>query len=157
MIEKIKDLMKAHLPSSEAHGHCDGPCGVYDPASARIAAEAVVSMTKKILALEVPGDQNSQKWATYVNTLSRYIQIKEQQAHETKEHLLVLWTDFFKAEHLEKFPKLHDTFWMATKACSACKVEVNLDKANDLLGKVKEIHNMFWSAKGKEVPWVTAS
>ncbi len=30
-----------------AEAHCDGPCGVYDPASARIAAEAVQSMTKK--------------------------------------------------------------------------------------------------------------
>ena len=36
----------------EASAHCDGPCGVYDPASARVAAEAVQSMTKKMMALE---------------------------------------------------------------------------------------------------------
>ena len=30
----------------EASAHCDGPCGVYDPASARVAGEAVQSMTK---------------------------------------------------------------------------------------------------------------
>ena len=24
-----------------AEAHCDGPCGVYDPASARVGAEAV--------------------------------------------------------------------------------------------------------------------
>ena len=33
----------------EASAHCDGPCGVYDPASARVAAEAVQSMTKKMI------------------------------------------------------------------------------------------------------------
>ena len=32
-------------PFIEAEAHCDGPCGVYDPASARVAAEAVQSMT----------------------------------------------------------------------------------------------------------------
>ena len=36
-----------------AEAHCDAPCGVYDPASARIAAEAVQSMTKKMLAMTV--------------------------------------------------------------------------------------------------------
>ena len=35
----------------EAEAHCDGPCGVYDPASARVAGEAVQSMTKKMIAL----------------------------------------------------------------------------------------------------------
>ncbi|MEC7635965.1 MAG: superoxide dismutase [Ni], partial [Candidatus Thermoplasmatota archaeon] len=28
-------------PPVVAEAHCDAPCGVYDPASARIAAEAV--------------------------------------------------------------------------------------------------------------------
>ena len=36
------------------YAHCDGPCGVYDPSSARIAGEAVVSMTKKMLELQCP-------------------------------------------------------------------------------------------------------
>ena len=31
-----------------ANAHCDGPCGIYDPSSARIAGEAVVSMTKNV-------------------------------------------------------------------------------------------------------------
>ena len=35
----------------DAEAHCDGPCGVYDPASARIAGEAVQSMTNKMLTL----------------------------------------------------------------------------------------------------------
>ena len=40
------------IQTIEASAHCDGPCGVYDPASARIAAEAVQSMTKKMVTLQ---------------------------------------------------------------------------------------------------------
>jgi len=152
-LSKVKDL----FPAEEVEAHCDGPCGVYDPASARITAEAVVSMTKKILALEPPAAGDAAAMAAYLNTASRYIQIKEEQAHETKEHLLVLWTDYFKPEHLGQFPDLHDTFWKAAKLCSACKVEVSLDHANELLAAVENIHNMFWASKGREVAWVLAS
>ena len=62
----LKDVIAkfAHqLPAEEASAHCDGPCGVYDPSSARIAAEAAVSMTKKILALTPPADGDAQAWA----------------------------------------------------------------------------------------------
>ena len=65
-------------PSSVAYAHCDGPCGVYDPASARIAAEAVLSMEKKIAAL---GDAQD---AATENTRTRFIAIKEQQAEIVK-------------------------------------------------------------------------
>ena len=71
--------------------HCDGPCGVYDPASARIAAEAALSMTKKIIDLG-PAESADH------NTYSRFVSIKEQQAHLAKEELLILWTDYFKPE-----------------------------------------------------------
>ena len=54
------------------HAHCDGPCGVYDPASTRVAAEAVLSMTKKLIALEAPSSTDSAEWATYSNTCLLY-------------------------------------------------------------------------------------
>ncbi len=140
-----------------AHAHCDGPCGVYDPASARIAAEAALSMTKKILALEVPDHSQPEALAAYLNTVSRYVAIKEEQAHLAKTELLVLWTDYFKPVHLEKYPQLHDTFWKAAKLCSSVKVELNLEHAQELMEAIEEIHNLFWETKGREVPWITAS
>jgi nickel superoxide dismutase len=158
MFDRILSSIDRHLPASdEASAHCDGPCGVYDPASARIAAEAAVSMTKKILALEPPKTDDATAWAAYNNTLSRYVAIKEQQAHLAKEELLVLWTDYFKPPHLESYPDLHDTFWKAAKLCSAVKVEVSAAHAEELMAAVKEIHEMFWATKGREVPWYTAS
>ena len=131
--------------------HCDGPCGIYDPASARIAAEAALSMTKKILAL----DPDDRSLAT-ANSLSRYITIKEEQAQLAKTDLLVLWTDYFKPQHLEQYPDLHDIFWQAAKLCSAVKVEVSLEKAEELMEATNKIHAIFWATKKREVPYYTA-
>ena len=143
----IKDIVNAH---------CDGPCGIYDPASARIAAEAVLSMTKKMLELKVPDSGNTEAMAHYVNTMSRYASIKEQEAKKCKDDILVLWTDFFKPEHLSAHEDLHSLFWNTAKLCSACKVELSIEHANDLLGHVKKIHDLFWSVKGREIDWYTA-
>ena len=107
----------------EASAHCDGPCGVYDPASARVAAEAVQSMTKKMISLAENHSADSGS-AAYHNTMSRYASIKEEEAQKCKKELLVLWTDFFKPIHLETHPDLHDTFWQAAKLCSACKLSL---------------------------------
>ncbi len=154
--QAISKIIK-QLPAKTVHAHCDGPCGVYDPASARIAAEAVLSMTKKILALETPAPGDSAGAIAYYNTLTRYIAIKEEQAQITKKELLILWTDYFKPVHLEKYPDLHDTFWKAAKLCSACKVEVSIEHANELMEAVEKIHKMFWASKEREVPFYKAS
>lgn len=147
----ITSLIKKWFPAEDVHAHCDGPCGVYDPASARIAAEAVLSMTKKIVALDGKNDTASQ------NSRSRYITIKEQQAHLAKEELLVLWTDYFKPVHLEAHPDLHTTFWNAAKLCSAVKVEVSVQHCEELMEAIENIHNIFWSTKGRDVAYYTAS
>ena len=145
------------LPSEEGSAHCDGPCGVYDPASARIAAESVLSMTKKLLAMTPPDPSDAGAMAQYLNTFARYTAIKEEQAHLTKTDLLVLWTDYFKPAHLEAYPDLHDKFWQATKLCSATKTAVDLEKAQALMAAVEELHNIFWATKGREVTYYPAS
>ena len=137
------------------NAHCDGPCGVYDPASARIAAEAVVSMTKKMLDLKAP-ISDSDAMAHYTNTMSRYASIKEEEAQKCKDEILVLWTDFFKPEHLQTHSDLHSLFWSTAKLCSACKVELSLEHANELLDYIRKIHDLFWSVKGRKVEWYTA-
>ncbi len=140
-----------------ANAHCDGPCGVYDPASARIAGEAVQSMTNKMLNMAEGHGEGLKMEAAYINTMSRYAAIKEEEAQKCKDELLVLWTDFFKPQHLEANPDLHDTFWKAAKLCSACKVEVSAQHAQELMDAIEAIHNMFWQIKGREVPWIRAS
>ncbi len=138
-------------PSRVASAHCDGPCGVYDPASARIAAEAVLSMAKKLVDLGDGRDLAAE------NTRSRFIAIKEEQAQIAKQELLILWTDYFKPPHLEANPGLHDTFWNAAKLCSQNKVEVNVEAAQALVDAIGEIHTIFWASKNRsDVPFYTA-
>ena len=158
LLKTIATQVKNWFPAPTVHAHCDGPCGVYDPASARIAAEAVVSMTKKILDLQPPTSNNIEAVAAYQNTLSRYIAIKEEQAHIAKKELLVLWTDYFKPVHLEQYPDLHTKFWNAAKFCSACKVEVNSDNTEKLMSAIEDIQSIFWQTKGRtDVSWYRAN
>jgi nickel superoxide dismutase len=148
----LKNLfVRIARPRNVAHAHCDGPCGVYDPASARIAAEAVLSMEKKIAAL---GD--AMDIAT-VNTRTRFIAIKEEQADIAKRELLILWTDYFKPEHLEKYPNLADTFWKAAKLCSKNKTEQDPANGEALMSTIEEVHKIFWATKGRDVPFYRAS
>jgi len=147
---RLLRTLDARRPAPVVSAHCDGPCGVYDPASARIAAEAVLSMTKKILDLDMSADGAH-------NTFSRFVAIKEEQAELTKRELNILWHDYFKPEHLEAYPDLHTTFWNAAKQASACKTSVSLDAANELMSQIEGIHNMFWASKGRDIPWYTAS
>ncbi len=149
--------MDGNSPVFDASAHCDGPCGVYDPASARIAGEAVQSMTTKMLGLECPSNEDGEAMAAYLNTMSRYAAIKEQEAQLCKDELLILWTDFFKPMHLENHPNLHTTFWNAAKLCSACKVEVSAVHAQELMDAIEHIHHLFWTVKGRDVPWIRAS
>ena len=152
MKEPMLSWVKSTFPADEVHAHCDGPCGIYDPSSARIAAEAVLSMTKKIVALYEDGTNS----LAAQNTLSRFIAIKEEEAQKAKDELLILWTDYFKPPHVEKYPNLHDTFWKAAKLCSACKVEVSVEHAEELMDAIKNIHGIFWATKNRDVAWVTA-
>ncbi len=139
-------------PTAVAFAHCDGPCGVYDPAGARIAAEAVLSMEKKIAALGEGNDPAS------VNSRTRFIAIKEEQAEIVKHELAVLWHDYFKPEHLEKYPNLHDVFWKATKLGSKNKTEQDPANGEALLAAIEEIHNIFWGSKGRsDVPFYRAN
>ncbi len=141
----------------EVEAHCDGPCGVYDPSSARIAAEAVLSMTKKINALEMPKPGDNKAMIAYQNTFARYVKIKEEQAEIAKKEVLILWTDYFKPEHLKNIPDLHEIFWKTAKLCSACKVNVSEQHATDLLKSIEKIHEIFWTTKKREIAWYTAA
>jgi nickel superoxide dismutase len=155
MFEKLKNGLAPKIEIAEAH--CDAPCGVYDPSQARVEAESVLQLTKKIVDLKMPEGGDAAAYAAFQNTLTRFITIKETRADLAKHHLLVLWTDYFKPVHLEKYPELHDLFWKTAKLCSAVKMEVSVEHAQELMDAIKRIHEIFWETKGKDVPWFTAS
>lgn len=128
-------MKKIIVMQSPVMYHCDLPCGVYDPAQARIEAESVLAIMKKY-------QDNDDKVFR-----QRAILIKEQRAELVKHHLWVLWTDYFKPEHLEKFPKLHDLFWQATKAAGEAKHSVDPKVGQELLDFIAEIDKIFKQTK----------
>lgn len=136
------------IPAKVVHAHCDIPCGVYDPQASRYYARGIAKMVEKIQDLATPShDAGKDEWEEYRNTMTRYIMVKEEQARKCKEELLILWTDYFKPEHLEMFSDLHDTFWQATKLCSKIKQTVDRGAVDDLMKKIDEIHDMFMRAE----------
>lgn len=148
----MKNFLSSVLPEVVAEAHCDIPCGIYEPTSAKIAAMTVLRMVLQIGELHPPAGFplkfDFAVMKSFANSMMRRIAIKEQHAEICKREILILWTDFFKPEHLEKFPGLHDAFWKAAKLCSKNKQEVSEDAARELIEAVDEIAKMFYEAKG---------
>jgi nickel superoxide dismutase len=127
-----------HLLSSAtltASAHCDLPCGVYDPAQARLEAQSVKACMEKYAA---SSDADFKVRATT---------IKEERAELTKHHLWVLWTDYFKPEHLATYPELHDLFWKATKSAGEAKKTNDVAVADRLIAEIDQIAEIFWATK----------
>lgn len=135
------------FPPQAAYAHCDIPCGIYDPKPSQIAAAAVAKMVDKILNPPEIDEKDQASRVNFHNNMTRFVIVKEQEAQKCKNELLILWSDFFKPEHLETFPQLHDKFWKAVKLCSTNKQEVSADSANELVSIVDEIADMFVKAK----------
>jgi nickel superoxide dismutase len=130
-------LERFFAPTLDVSAHCDLPCGVYDPAQARIEAESIKMIIGKV------ADNKDPDFRT------RAILIKEQRAELVKHHLWVLWTDYFKQPHFEKYPHLHTLFNEATKlaGASGAKGTFDAEVADQLLGKIDEIAKIFFETK----------
>ncbi len=136
-MKKLANFLVKLLPSKPIYAHCDIPCGIYDPHTAQLASQTVLKMVQKIK--ESPEDDK--------NNLIRMIMVKEQHAELCKREILVLWTDYFKAEHLEKFPDLHTLVWKTAKLCSDNKRAVDGAKAQELIEAVDKIADIFAQTK----------
>ena len=129
--------LPAFLRISDVSAHCDLPCGVYDPAQARIEAEAIKAIDKKVADSSDPDFR------------VRAAIIKEQRSELVKHHLWVLWTDYFKPPHFEKFPELHTLVNEATKLAGAAGTKGSFDEsvADELLAKIDRIAEIFAETK----------
>jgi nickel superoxide dismutase len=128
-------LMQALAPRHTVHAHCDIPCGVYDPQQARIEAESCYKIIQKY-------HESSDDLFR-----ARCIHVKEERAELVKHHIDVLWHDYFKPEHVEKFADLHEVCWKAAKQASQVKRSLVLDDAAKLLEMIDKIDHM-WRETG---------
>lgn len=131
-------MLRLFAPTVEVSAHCDLPCGVYDPAQAMIEAQSIKAICEK-----------SAEWPEGSDNRIRAVIIKEKHSHLVKEHLWVLWTDYFKPPHFEKYPNLHTLINEATKLAGAGGTKASLDpaKAQELIDKIQEIADIFWETK----------
>ena len=131
---RLPSFLAPHLV---VRAHCDLPCGVYDPAQARIEAESIKAIAEKYQANEDPEFR------------TRALIIKEQRSELVKHHLWVLWTDYFKPPHFDKYPQLHQLVNEAAKLAGASGTKGSVDPkvAQDLLDKIDEIAKIFWETK----------
>ena len=148
MLNSLFKVVNRVFPAQVAYAHCDIPCGIYDPISAKIAAQTVLKMVARIKALEVPSpDAGQEAISTYVNTVGRYVTVKEQHAELCKKELDILWHDYFRPDHVEKYPDLHETVWNANKLASRNKQNVDEAAARDLVSSVDKVAEIFWATK----------
>ncbi|MFJ8748197.1 superoxide dismutase, Ni [Streptomyces sp. NPDC102441] len=128
-------LSRLFAPKVKVSAHCDLPCGVYDPAQARIEAESVKAVQEKYQANED------------ADFRTRAVLIKEQRAELAKHHVSVLWSDYFKPPHFEKYPELHQLVNDTLKALSAAKGSNDPATGQKALDLIARIDTIFWETK----------
>ena len=136
-------------PNRIAHAHCHVPCGIYDPVFAQNAAETVVKMVEQLEALPIPGpDAAAEDQKAYQQAVTRRVLNKEEHAKKVKYELLdVLWTQYFKPVHVERWPDLHDKFFRAGHLATQNMQEIDMAKAVALQELVDEIAAIFVASK----------
>ena len=143
IIDRVLTSVDRVVPPKTVRAHCDLPCGVYDPAQARIEAESVKAIQERYQK----ADQMKSGGETVEDYRARALVIKEERADLVKHHLWVLWTDYFKPDHLEKFPQLHELFWKSTKEAGLAKKSTDPEQGQKLLDQIAEITRIFWETK----------
>lgn len=144
MPQKLLKFFDKIQPVEVVYAHCDVPCGIYETGTMLTAVATIEKLVQKLEALERPAaDVPKEEWLTYKNTLIRMIVEKEEQAEICKKELLILWTDYFKPEHLAMFPNLHETFWQAAKLCSKNKQNASREVVEELKKSAAVIDDIF--------------
>ena len=135
----------------KAKAHCDVPCGIYDPISAQIAALSVIRMVDLMEALEKNDSLE------YINTISRHVAVKEEEAEKVKHEIRIIWGDFIKPPMIEKYPNIHTLAHNIMVLAGANRQHVSRAKAVELLDAVNEFAEIFWSLKEVETKKVKAN
>ena len=144
-------------PTKIAEAHCDIPCGIYDPYHAQLAAHTIIRMVNLIDDLKISSmDAPIEERKRFINQISRYTATKEEHAELVKREVRIIWGDYFKPEHLQQYPELHELSWKIMKLASKARQEVNMDAAQELLHNVQKFAEIFWKTKGMDTARVKA-
>jgi nickel superoxide dismutase len=143
MIYRLLDALDRKLGFEQAKAHCDIPCGIYDPISAQIAALTVVRMIDLMTDLEGKGSSGKE----HDNSMSRYIAIKEEHAEKAKHEIRIIWGDYIKAQHVEKYPELHTLTHKIMQLGSKARQTADRAAAVELVEAINQFAEIFWATK----------
>ncbi len=147
----FSNIVDKIFPPRPVHAHCDIPCGIYDPYQAQVAAHTVIRMVNLLNEINVSSSEpDFDERKRVISRVARLTSVKEEHAEMVKREVRILWGDYFKPEHAEKFPNLHQLVFDIMKLASKTRQEINLEAAEQLIGKVQEFAEIFWKTKDKE-------
>lgn len=144
MFYKLIQTIDRFRPFPKAKAHCDVPCGIYDPITAQINALTVVRMMDLMAGL---ADGDEKAIVDFHNSISRYVAVKEDHAEKAKHDIRVIWGDFIKDTHVEKYPELpglvHKIMQLGSKSRQTA------DRANGLafVEAINQFAEIFWAIK----------
>ena len=131
----------------EVGAHCDIPCKIYDPSTAQLAALTVLRMVDLIEETERNAGAADERGIGYWNSMVRFVTTKEEHATRCKDEIRIIWGDYFKTSQFERFPEIHDLSHKIMLLASACKQNVDRDKALGLIEAVNRFAEIFWTSK----------
>jgi len=145
MTYRILSTLDRVFHFERAKAHCDIPCGIYDPHLAQVAALTVIRMVDLMQDL---ANTHKQDTLEYQNSMGRYIAVKEEHAELCKREIRVIFGDYFKKEHVDKYPELptltHKIFQLGSKA----RQTADRALAVELLEAVNRFAEIYWETKG---------
>ena len=145
MLYQIIQSLDKRFHFETADAHCDVPCGIYDPHQAQIGALTVIRMLDIMDDLAKTHKEMDQE---YFNTMTRAIAIKEEHAELVKREIRVIFGDYFKKEHIEKYPELPELQHKIMQAGSKARQTANRANGMELLNLVNRFAEIFWETKG---------
>jgi nickel superoxide dismutase len=144
MLYRLVNKLDKVFGFERAKAHCDVPCGIYDPITAQISALTVVRMMDLMDALE-KGEGHGKASA---NSMHRYIAVKEEHAELAKHEIRIIWGDFIKPEHVEKYPELNALTHKIMKFGSKSRQTADREAGVALVDAVNQFAEIFWAIKG---------
>jgi nickel superoxide dismutase len=84
----------------------------------------------------------------YANSMSRYVAVKEEHAERAKHEVRVIFGDYIKAQHLEKYPDLPALFHKIMQLGSKVRQSIDRDAAVQFVEAINEFAQIFWETKG---------
>ena len=144
MLYKAVEKIDQWLDFDKAQAHCDIPCGIYDPHMAQIAALTVIRMMDLMAEMTQAHPDGGPE--TY-NNIARYIAVKEEHAEICKREVRIIWGDYIKQDHLDKFPELNGLVHQIMQLGSKSRQSASREVAMQLLECVNRFAEIYWETK----------